>query len=423
MSRALATFTLLAAIASIAPQQAPGQLAPARRPFLFKDNRGDVATAHARGDTAVTAIIAAMPGATGQLAQTIQAMGGSIRFRDDQVDYIRARVPVDSVERLAHDASVHSLDITMKGADRGFGASGTESFAPADALPLGALPDTGGVVWPPKQSDYPLTHRYDPLRDMNGVAFRTQHPTWDGRGVTLALIDMNPDPLEPELQQARSLDGRVVKKIFTYETAIDPDEEDEGRWLKMTDQVTASGGTFTHDSKSYKAPHDGTFRIAMLDEAKFDSLSNSGLEKDLNRDGNRAGSSRLSAVIWDEQTNDVWVDTNQNLSFKDEKALTDYSVRPEFAVFGTDNPKTAVRESVGFGVQIDKARRMVAINAGVPFHASLIVGSALANRLPRGRFDGVAPNARLASEAEGCMAYGQTAVSYTHLTLPTNREV
>ena len=408
MPRALATLTLLAVLAFIAPQPAAGQLAPPRRPFLFKDNRGDIATAHARGDTAVTVIIAAMPGANGQLAQTIQGMGGSIRFRDDQVDYIRARVPVDSVERLAHDPSVHSLDITMKGADRGFGASGTESFAPADALPLGALPDTGGVVWPPKQSDYPLTHRYDPLRDMNGVAFRTQHPTWDGRGVTLALIDMNPDPFEPELQQARTLDGRVVKKIFTYETAIDPDEEDEGRWLKMTDQVTASGGTFTHDSKSYKAPHDGTFRIAMLDEAKFDSLSNSGLEKDLNRDGNRAGSSRLSAVIWDEQTNDVWVDTNQNLSFKDEKALTDYSVRPEFAVFGTDNPKTAVRESVGFGVQIDKARRMVAINAGVPFHASLIVGSALANRLPRGRFDGVAPNARLASEAEGCMAYGQT---------------
>ena len=134
MPRAFATLTLLAVLASIAPQPAPGQIAPSRRPFLFKDNRGDIATAHARGDTALTVIIAAMPGATGQLAQTIQGMGGSIRFRDDQVDYIRARVPVDSVERLAHDPSVHSLDITMKGADRGFGASGTESFAPGRCI-------------------------------------------------------------------------------------------------------------------------------------------------------------------------------------------------------------------------------------------------------------------------------------------------
>src|SRR6185503_3868528 len=357
----LAALTLLTTLASIAPRSASGQLAPARRPFLFKDDRGDLATAHARGDKEVTVIIAAMPGATGQLARTIQAMGGTIRFRDDQVDYIRARVPVDSVERLSHDTSVHSLDITMKGADRGFGASGTESFAPADVLPFApasrlniearaAGPDTGSV-WPPKQSDYPLAHRYDPLRDMNGVGFRKQHPTWDGRGVTLALIDNNPDPLEPELQQARTLDGRVVKKIFTYATAIDPDDEEEGRWLKMKEQVTASAGTFTYDGKTYKAPRDGTFRLAMLDEARFDSLSNSGLEKDLNRDGNPQGSSRLFAVVWDERTNDVWVDANQNLSFKDEKALTDYSVRPELAIFGTDNPKTAVRESVGFGVQ------------------------------------------------------------------------
>lgn len=421
MQRALTTvtfFATLVSIAWIAPPAASGQLAPPRRPFLFKDDRGDIATAHARGDKDVTVIIAAMPGATSQLAQIIQGMGGTIRFRDDQVDYIRARVPVDSVERLAHDATVHSLDLTVKGADRGFGASGTESFAPTDALPLGpvsrldvpaqtAARDTGGV-WPPKQSDYPVTHRYDPLRDMNGVSFRKEHPTWDGRGVTLALIDMNPDPLEPELQQARTLDGKVVKKIVRYETVIDPDDEDEGRWLKMTDQVTASGGTFTYDGKTYKAPHDGTFRVAMLDEAKFDSLSASGLDKDLNRDGNPPGSSRLFAVIWDEQSNDVWVDTNQNLSFKDEKALTDYSVRPEFAVFGTDNPKTAVRESVGFGVQIDKARQMVAINAGVPFHASLIVGSAVGSRGAHGRFDGMAPGARLVSEAEGCMAYGQT---------------
>jgi hypothetical protein len=414
MPRTLAALTLLTALASVAPQPAAGQLAPPRRQFLFKDDRGDIATAHARGDTTVTVIIAAMPGATSQLAQTIQRMGGTIRFRDDQVDYIRARVPVDSVERLVHDASVHSLDVTMKGADRGFGASGTESFAPADALPLGPRSDLlatardTGDVWPPKQSSYPLTHRYDPLRDMNGVAFRRDHPTWDGRGVTLALIDMNPDPLEPELQQARTLDGKLVRKIFTYETVIDPDEEDEGRWLKMKDQVTASGGTFTYDGNAYKAPHDGAFRIAILDEAKFDSLSSSGLEKDLNRDGNPPKSSRLFAVIWDEQTNNVWVDTNQNFSFTDEKALTDYRARPEFAVFGTDNAKTAVRESVGFGVQIDKARQMVAINAGVPFHASLIVGSALGSRGAHGRFDGVAPGARLASEAEGCMAYGQT---------------
>ena len=396
MRRVPSWFTLLLCIATT---QASAQLAPPRRSFLFKDDRGDLASARARGDTAVTVIIAAMPGATAQLARTITAMGGSIRFRDDNVDYVRAQVPTDSVERLAGDPAVHSLDVNMPGTDRGFA---TDPSVPT--LPV----DTSRVVWPPVQSDHPLTHRYDPLGDMGALQFRKDHPTWDGRGVTLALIDMNPDPLEPELQVARTLDGKTVKKIQFYTTAIDPADEDEGRWLKMDDQVTARGGAFTYGDKTYRAPHDGTFRIALLDEARFDSLSASGLDKDLNRDGNPPGSSRLFAVLWDEKTNDVWVDTNQNLSFTDETALTDYARRPVFGVFGKDDPKTAVRETVGFAVQTDSAKHMVAIDAGVPFHASLIVGAALGSRGTRGRFDGVAPGARLASYAEGCQAYGQT---------------
>jgi hypothetical protein len=409
---------LLAVLVATLTSTSFAQLAPSRRPFLFKDDRGDIASARARGEHDLTVVIAAMPGANAQLARLITAMGGTIRFRDDNVDYIRARVPLDSVERLARDPVVHSLDVNMKGNTRGFASEAMADAGAASSLapftgagwgpPQGSAGDSTKGVWPPLQSDYPLTHRYDPTTEMGAGTFRKEHPTWDGRGVTLALIDLNPDPLEPELQVARTLSGAAVPKIVRYETVIDPDEEDEGRWLRMNDQVTATGGTFTYEGATYKAPHDGTFRIALLDEAKFDSLSNSGLEKDLNRDGNPPGSSRLFAVIWDEQSNDVWVDTNQNLSFLDEIALTDYRVRPRFAVFGKDNPKTAVRESVGFGVQIDRAKKMVAINAGVPFHASLVVGAALGSRGLHGRYDGVAPGARLASVAEGSESYGQT---------------
>ena len=380
-----------------------------RRPFLFKDGRGEVAAARARGEHDITVIMAAMPGANARLATAIRSLGGTIRFRDDNVDYIRARVPVDSVEKLASDPSIHSLDITISGTNRTFSADVPGEVA--TSREPGGLPAAGDTTkrsWPPTLPDYPLTHRYDPLTDLNAVGFRKAHPSFDGRGVTVALIDLNLDPLLPELQVARTIDGKPTRKIVMYETAIDSDDEDDGRWLKMTDTVTAVRGAFTYREKSYKAPHDGAFRIALLDEAKYDSLSRSGLDKDLNRDGNPPGSSRLFAVIWDEKTDDVWVDTNQDLSFADEKRLADYSVRPEFGVFGKDNPKTAVRESVGFGIQIDKAKKMIAINAGVASHASLIVGAAVASRGAKGRFDGVAPGARLANVAEGGAAYGQT---------------
>ena len=66
----------------------------------------------------------------------------------------------------------------------------------------------------------------------------------------------------------------------------------------------------------------------------------------MNRDGNPEGSSRDFAILWDEATNDVWVDTDQDLSFTDETTLTDYALRPEFGVFGTDDPDTPLRESL-----------------------------------------------------------------------------
>lgn len=411
--RRVPLFLLSALLFSLTALPASAQVG--RRPFLFKDGRGEIAAARARGEREVTLVIAAMPGANAQLARAIAAIGGTIRFRDDNVDYIRARVPTDSVERLASDPSIHSLDVTISGTGRSFVANESEptsafpSSSNADAPNGRPSPgDTTKRAWPPVLPDYPLSHRYDPLGDIGAAEFRKAHPNFDGRGVTLALIDLNLDGLLPELQVAKTIDGKPTRKIVVYETVIDPDDEDDGRWLKMTESVTAAHGTFTYGDKTYKAPHDGTFRIAMLDEAKYDSLSRSGLDKDLNRDGNPPGSSRLFAVIWDEATNNVWVDANQNLSFTDEKALTDYNVRPEFGVFGKDNPKTRVRESVSFGIQIDKTKKMVAINAGVASHASLIVGAAVASRGSVGKFDGVAPGARLANVAEGGAAYGQT---------------
>ncbi len=255
---------------------------------------------------------------------------------------------------------------------------------------------------------YPVTHRYSPLGDLRALDFRRDHPTFDGRGVTMGLIDLSPDPLEPELQVATSIDGKPIQKIIVYENSLDPDEEDDGRWLRMKDGVTATGGQFSYEGQTYTAPHDGAFRIELLDEVKFDSLSRAGVDKDLNRDGNPKDASHLFAVIWDEQSDNVWVDTNQNHSFTDEKAFTDFSVRPEFGVLGHDDPATPVRESVGFGVQIDHAKKRVALNLGVAQHASLITGSALGSRGTNGRFDGVAPGAQLGSFPEGGAAYGQT---------------
>jgi len=399
--------------------EAQPRIDPPRRPFLYKDARGELASARARGDTSVTLVVASMPGRNARVVELVARLGGAVRYRDDDVDYLRVHLRVDSVDRLVGDALVHSADVSISGMSRALGlaaatpAAGTPvATLPATlpaALPLGFTIDTTRRRWPPPLPETPLVDRYDPLTDMGATEWRRANPTFDGRGTGIAIIDQSLDALLPELQVATTLDGRPIRKIAGYLTAVDIDDENDGQWLRMTDSVvTAPSGSFTYKDSAYTAPAAGRYRIALLDEAVFDSLNRAGIDKDLNRDGNPKGSSRLFAVLWNEASNDVWLDTDQDRDFRDEKGYTDYAVRPEFGVLGTDNPATRVRESVSFAVQTDRPRKLVALNFGVASHASLVVGAAVASRGTAGRFDGVAPGARLVNVAEGGSAYGQT---------------
>ena len=424
---AISTSLLLAAT-SLGAQSVD----PARRPFLFKDARGELAAARARGDSGVTVVVASMPGANAKAAALAKRLGGIVRYRDDDVDYLRVHLPIDSVDRLVGDAIIHSVDVSISGMSRAFGRASeqvagdasTAAESPAASVSSSTLPfapwtaahwgwgvprDTTKGSWPPTLPETPLTDRYDPLSDMGAIEWRRANPTFDGRGVGIAIIDQSLDALLPELQVATTLDGKPTRKIVGYMTAVDIDDENDGQWLRMKDTVRAgTDGRFTYNGVAYTAPAAGSYRIAVLDEAVFDSLNRAGLEKDLNRDGNPKGSSRLFGVLWNETSNDVWVDTDQDHDFRDEKGYTDYATRPEFGVLGTDNPATPIRESVSYAVQTDRTRKLVSLNFGVASHASLVVGAATASRGTSGRFDGVAPGAVLVNVAEGGSAYGQT---------------
>ena len=401
----IAVVVAVAGLTSVLPADASAQVA--RRPMLFKDSRAELAQARARGEDDVLLVMAAMPNQVGQLATVVEAVGGEIQFRDDEVDYLRARVPLEGIDAITAASSLHSIDVSLTpGRPRAFAlASGEVATGPERPVSEQLAPDT---IWPPRPSDRPLTERYHPWGDTRALSFLEENPTYDGRGVKIAMIDMNPDMLLPELQVAKSIDGADIPKVATYGTALDVREEDDGRWLHMDEVVVAASGQITYRDTAYTAPRDGTFRMTRYDESGEEQGQAGALEGDVNRDENPEGSSRLFGVLWDEAAGEVWVDTDQDMDFSDEKALTDARTSPSFGVFGTDDPETPVRESVGFGVQIDADRDLVALNLGAASHASLVVGAAVGSRGENGRFDGMAPGAQLISLSEGGASYGQT---------------
>ena len=410
------TRTVPAALLLALPAASSAAAQVPSRPTLFKDSRAELAQARARGEEDVLLVMAAMPGRVGELASAVEAAGGDIQYRDDEVDYLRARVPLEGITPITAHPALHSVDVSLTpGRPRAFALADAEPgegpVRPAGEVEAGgSVPATapGDTIWPPVLSDRPLTERYHPWGDTRALSFLEAHPTYDGRGVKIAMIDMNPDMLLPELQTARSLDGTELPKIAVYGTALDVREEDDGRWLHMDEIVEGRDGRLVYRDTAYVPPRDGTFRMARFDETAEDQSQAEALEGDVNRDGNPEDSSRLFGVLWDETSGEVWVDTDQDLDFSDEQALRDGRTEPTFGVFGTDDPDTPVRESVGFGVQVDEERDLVALNLGAASHASLVVGAAVGSRGAEGRFDGMAPGAQLISLSEGGAAYGQT---------------
>ena len=143
-----------------------------------------------------------MPGAAGSARADHQVDGRATDSATTRWTRVRARVPVDSVGAFWRtDASVAGLGHHHEGGGPSASAPAATKFPllQPDALrsartqscraPLcvpSAARDTGNVS-PHKQSDYPLTHRYDPLqRHERRRPLRKERPTWDGRGVTLA---------------------------------------------------------------------------------------------------------------------------------------------------------------------------------------------------------------------------------------------
>ncbi len=228
-----------------------------------------------------------------------------------------------------------------------------------------------------------------PIRDTGAAQFMAAHPTWDGRGITVGVVDSGITLDHPSLLTTSTGE----RKIIDWVTYTDPFDDGDPTWVDMTAEV--SGATFSFNSVTYTAPAAGTYRIGLFNE-RHPNLGGE-VGNDVNRDGNPGGSSGIFAVLWNMSNNNVWVDINQNQSFADQAAMTDYRVNYDVGTFGTDNPATPVREAMPFVVQTDAANEVVNIGIVSAQHGSHVSGIIAGNSLFGGAMSGAAPGAKLIS--------------------------
>jgi subtilisin family serine protease len=340
-----------------------------------KRDRELIAQARAEGRDSVSLLIAAEDGQNSTVINGIQSLGGSVNVENDRIDYVLATVPIDQAERA-------------------FAIKGTESLGLDEVLPL-EDPRPAGIVDPTPQpapgANTPQNNPYMPIGDTGAAQFMAANPKWDGRGTTVAIVDSGVDLAHPALQTTTTGDRKIVDWVtFTSPTA--PNDND-ATWLRMN--ATVSGSTFVFGNVTYTAPAAGDYRIAVFNER--DPRLGGEVGSDVNRDGNPAGSKGTFAVLWDKAANKVWVDTNQNNSFADEQAMTDYKVNYDIGTFGSDNPATDVREAMPFVVETRPAIDYVNIGIVSGAHGSHVAGIVAANKMFGGAMTGAAPGAKLVS--------------------------
>lgn len=339
---------------------------------LLKRDRERLAQLRADNKRETTLVIAASSGKTDAIARRVTDLGGSIRYRRDDVDYLRVTVPIERVEEIARLESIVSCNL-----DGG-------TFYQTGDDETGSIQISETDKPKPPDKDTPAENPYMPTRDMGGPQFTAKNPTWDGRGATIAIIEAGyPDVLTPELQTATRLDGNPTRKLVGVINANGPDDEAFFR-VSMKDSVISKEDLqIIFNGTAYKVPQPGSYRIGLF------SLENP------ERYTMIPGAVKPFPVLLDEITETVWVDTNQNNDFSDEQSLTDYNKNYHFGLFGKDNPATPLREAVAFIVLVDSQDKQVYVLPSIYAHMTMVSGVAAGKGFFGGKMNGAAPEAQI----------------------------
>ena len=347
-----------------------------------KHDRALIARQAARGVPTVSLLIATPRGRTASVAKNIREIGGKVAYRNNKLGYIRARVPFRKADQASRLAGIQTINF-----------DGTLPLP--DPNPEGQQPPNPQT---PPDATTPRVNAYMPTRDTGAAQFVNSHPNFDGRGVTVGILDLGVDLDHPSLNTTST----GARKITDWVTYTDPLTDGDPTWRNMQSfaPVTVVGGSFTAPfagSPVYTGvAQDGTYRIARMIESSLGATSEFGIAcgSDLNRDGD---CSDYFAILWRESDDVVYVDSQNDRNFTGEPAMQNYKVNNDVNRFGTDNPATPIKEAVPFVIQVDVPHKFVNIGIVSGAHGSHVAGITAGNSLFGGQMSGAAPGAKIVS--------------------------
>ncbi|MER5177190.1 S8 family serine peptidase [Streptomyces sp. NPDC002896] len=369
-----------------------------------------LAEAKADGDKNVTFMVATTPGKTEQVAEQLDAVdGGLVGKTIDKLGYVRATVPTAKADKAIAAAqklsSVQAIDLKQE--------IPLDDPTPAADTAKGAGTAAEGTYAAPGKNT-PAKNPYNPSFETGSVDFVKDHPTYDGRGITIGILDSGVDLGHPALQKTTTGE----RKIVDWVTATDPVSDGDGTWRRMTTSVSGPAFTITTASQGtekFTAPA-GSYKFNYFAEA---ATTGGDMAGDLNRDGDTTD---VWGVLYDPAAGTMTVDLDDDLDFTDETPMKPYKDGFQIGYFGKDDPSTEVAERIPFVAEIRKdvvynaaGDKADYVNIGVieGEHGTHVAGITAANSLFGGKMNGQAPGAKLVSSRACTWSGGCTNIALT----------
>ncbi|HEX3703233.1 MAG TPA: S8 family serine peptidase, partial [Vicinamibacterales bacterium] len=308
----------------------------------------------------------------------VESLGGHVQRSYPDVGYMRVEVPTEQLSTLVDSDSIAAYQIS----------SMSKATWYRDGAPEGnAEMHRGFEVLPPDGAPAPVPHGDLPVlsaassrqsgytaEDDAGVGeWITQHPTFDGRGVTIALLESGePAFLDSIVGTAKALDGRSLPKLAGILNTIDPDEPDETR--VSLDTVVKTETTWARvGARTYIVPAPGAYRLGVFELPAGSNL--------VHRFG----------VLENETTNAILVDTNGDASFQDETPVADVNDRFDARTLRLTHPQ----RDISFVMARGRRAHTVHLYLAIGSHQTMTLSVAAGSRSKDGLAYGVSPNARV----------------------------
>jgi hypothetical protein len=309
----------------------------------------------------------------------VKRLGGKVHYIDRVVGYVRVKLPTERVLELALSPLIDAFQIASD-AKPGWQhdeLSRQQVEAQRNAERNSPIP----VRSEERKSSLPVisakTARQEGYTADDGMGIKKwldDHPSFDGRGVTIALLESGqPEFSHPTIGTARTLGGREVNKLAGIINSVDQADYDDTRVTLNTEVVATSKWTRI-GSRTFILPQSGKYLFGIFS---------------INAGGNLV---HQFGVLRSVETGEIWVDTDGDADFSNEKPVPSVDQKFEVRSLKLTSPR---KTDLGFVVASDKTQSMLHIYCSRLRHQAMTLGIAAGSNNAEGYVSGVAPSARV----------------------------